>query len=371
MSVDNHLHDEALRCAQRAEEALSAGQQAEASRYFLEAASFEEQAAASMSAAPENEPMRAGLYRDAASFAGKGRDLSYAERLCAFGLAGFPPPELRNDLFQLMDDITRERLWGEQAPGIRGAALSMRLYGSGIRFGSAPVKAVMKRVDSLTGLFARTTQRIAERPYADLRKKDPLARPFMTEMAVDAPGSFGVTLKLSRLAGEQISFFQPDPQDVLNDIVSNIACIASGDFETLQKNIPDESYLVNFIAAVKEIAPDGNIVKSVGLSTKTKNIAFTAGQGEIKRTARAAVAALGPAAPRQYPEKLTGYLDIVDRKNGTLALTSDEGKVYKAEVKSGLEEVARKYFGCLVEVEYTKKRRAIILSDISSLEDAE
>jgi hypothetical protein len=370
MSVDNHLHDEALRSAQKAEEALSGGLRAEAFGYFLEAASFEEQAAASMTVAPENEPVRSGLYRDAASFARKGNDLSYAERLCAFGLAGFPPPDVRNDLFQLLDDITQDRLWAEQASSIRGAALSMRLYGNGIRFGAAPIKAVMKRADSLTGLFARTTQRIAKRPYADLRKKDPQARPFMTEMAVDAPGSFGVILKLSRIAGEQISFFQPDPQDVLNDVVSNIACIASGDFETLQKNIPDEGYLVNFIAAVKELAPDGKIVKSVGLSTKSKQVTFTAGRNEIKRTARAAVPALGPA-PKQYPEKLTGYLDIVDRKNGTLALTSDEGKVYKAEVKSGLEEVARKYFGCLVEVEYTKKRRAIILSDISALEDTE
>ncbi|MDR2605176.1 MAG: hypothetical protein LBC55_07485 [Desulfovibrio sp.] len=370
MSVDRQLHDEALRCAQRAEDALSGGQQAEAVGYFLEAASFEEQAAASMSVAPDNEPMRSGLYRDAASMARKGNDLSYAERLCAFGLAGFPPPDVRNDLYRLLDEITRDRLWAEQASRMRGAALSMRLYGNGIRFGSAPIKAVMKRVDSLTGLFARTTQRVAKRPYADLRKKDPQARPFMTEMAVDAPGSFGVTLKLSRLAGEQISFFQPDPQDVLNDVVTNIDCIASGDFETLQKNIPDESYLVNFIAAVKEIAPDGKIVKTVGLSTKTKHVTFSAGQSEIKRAARAAVPALG-STPRQYPEKLTGYLDIVDRKNGTLALTSDEGNVYKAEVKSGLEEVARKYFGSLVEVEYTKKRRTIILSDISALEETE
>lgn len=367
--VRNH-HNQALACANQAKEALSLGDTAAAERLFLEASAYEAEAASLISIAPENEPTRSILYLGAASFAWSGKNLSEAERLCAYGLAGFPQNSTRNDLYKLIDEIKYELIWREQAAAMEDAELSMRLYGDGIRFGSAPLKSVLKRVESLAALCSRTVQRIVGNPYDDIRKKDSNARPFMAEMAVDAPGSFGVKLKFSRLVGEQISLFQPEPEVVLNDIIKNIDLMTSGDFETLQKNIPDESYLVNFIAAAKEIAPDGATIRTVGLATKNKKISFNVGKIELKQSSEEAIPSLVPTK-KDYPDRLRGYLDVADRKRGTLTLTDEEGKEYRTKVKSGLEEVARKYFGSFVEVEYSKKGRAIVLTDIQSLEEVE
>jgi hypothetical protein len=370
MSRVRNLHNQALTCANQAKEALSRGDAATAERLFLDASTYETEAASLISITPENEPTRSILYLGAASFAWSGKDLSEAERLCACGLAGFPQNSTQNDLYKLIDEIKYELIWRKQANAIEDAELSMRLYGDGIRFGSAPLKSVLKRVESLAALCSRTVQRIVGKPYDDIRKKDSNARPFMTEMAVDTPGSFGVKLKFSRLVGEQISFLQPEPNIVLNDIIKNIDLMTSGDFATLQKNIPDESYLVNFIAAAKEIAPDGTTIRTVGLATKNKKISFNVGKVELKQYTEEAIPSL-VATKKDYPDILRGYLDIADRKRGTLTLTDEEGKEYRTKVKSGLEEVARKYFGSFVEVEYSKKGSSIVLTDIQSLEEIE
>ena len=370
MSLVRTLHNQALACANQAKEALSRGELAVAKQLFLEAAAHEARAAAHIAIAPENEPTRSVLYLGAASFAWSGKDLTEAERLCAHGLAGFPQPSTKNDLYKLIDDIKYELVWQEQAITMEDAELNMRLYGDGIRFGSAPIKAVMKRIDNFAALCSRTVQRLGGNPYNDSRKKNSNARPFMAEMAVAAPGSFGVNLKFSRLAGEQISFLQPEPERVLNDIIKNIELMTNGDFETLQKNISDESYLVNFIAAAKEIAPDGTTIRTVGLSTKSKKISFNIGKSELKQSSEKAIPSLAPTEDN-YPDKLRGYLDVADRKQKYLKLTDEKDTSYKMEVKSGLEEVARKYFGSFVEVEITKKGRKLMLTDIQSLDEAE
>lgn len=370
MSRVRNLHNQALASANQAKEALSRGDAANAERFFLEASVHETAAAALISIAPENEPTRSILYLGAASFAWSGKALSEAERLCAHGLAGFPQNSTRNELYKLLDEINYEVIWREQATAMQDAELSMRLYGDGIRSGAAPLKAVLKRVESLADLCSRTVQRIAGKPYGDLRKKDLNARPFMTEMAVDVPGSFGVKLKFSRFTGEQISLFQPEPAVVLNDIIKNIDLMTKGDFDALQKNIQDESYLVNFIAAAKEIAPNGSTIRTVGLATKSKKISFNVGNVALKQSSEEAIPSLVPSK-KNYPDRLRGYLDVADRKRGTLTLTDEEGKEYRTKVKSGLEEVARKYFGSFVEVEYAKKGRSIILTDIQSQEEVE
>lgn len=370
MSRVRDLHNQALASAEQAKEALSRGDTVAAEKLFLAASAHEAEAASLIAIAPDNEPTRSILYLGAASFAWSGKNLTEAERLCAYGLAGFPQNSTKNDLYKLIDEIKYELIWREQATEMEDAELSMRLYGDGIRFGSAPLKSVLKRVESLAALCTRTVQRIAGKPYDDIRKKDSNARPFMAEMAVDIPGSFGVKLKFSRLAGEQISFFQPDPNAVLNDIIKNIDLMTNGNFDALQKNIPDESYLVNFIAAAKEIAPDGATIRTVGLATKNNKTSFNVGKLDLKQSAEEAIPSLVSTA-KDYPDRLRGYLDVADRKRGTLTLTDEEGKEYRTKVKSGLEEVARKYFGSFVEVEYSKKGRSIILTDIQSLEEIE
>ena len=99
--VRNH-HNQALACAHQAKEALLRGDTLTAEKLFLEASAHETEAASLIPIALENEPTRSILYLGAATCARSEKNLPEAERLCAYGLAGFPQNSTRNDLYTML-----------------------------------------------------------------------------------------------------------------------------------------------------------------------------------------------------------------------------------------------------------------------------
>jgi len=85
-----------------------------AHKYFYEAFLLERTAAEVFRGKPEFEPTRTILYRSAANLALDIGDSAEAERLAHMALTGNPPPELREELWSLLDQIRTLRHQGAQ-----------------------------------------------------------------------------------------------------------------------------------------------------------------------------------------------------------------------------------------------------------------
>lgn len=367
MSSVRDLHNQAMQLMHQADRLRDIGQ--DAKKLYAQACDYEEQAAQIVSSSEDNEPSRSILYLSAASLAWCGKELMRAERLVATGLQGSPSQKTRKDLYKLLDDIRYGLSVAEPVVELDEAALDMRLYGDRVRWGSAPLKAVFDRLDNLSRLFFRTYQRLCSQPYQDGRKKSTFVTPYSINVAISAPASFGVTMKLTREPGESLPLIDISAQKIFDDVISGIELIDKGEVEILKEKISDESYLTNFITLAGEIAPDGQRINMVGLSTMNRSFAFKSARSSIKESYKR----LKPidVTPGEETISLKGYLDIADRKKGTLLFTDQNDNEYTAKVKEGLEDVARKYFGLLVEVEMERNRGKYLLSSISSIDDGD
>jgi hypothetical protein len=85
------------------------GQDSQAKRLFLEALSLEREAALLLPVSEAAEPSRSILFRSAASLAYNAEEYETAEQLIAHGLSGFPPPEIKEELKDLYENIEFKR----------------------------------------------------------------------------------------------------------------------------------------------------------------------------------------------------------------------------------------------------------------------
>lgn len=101
MTTVGELHPKAMDLAEEAFSLRRKGQDDKAKRLFLEALELERTAALLLPVGEDSEPSRSILFRSAASLAYNAEDFDAAERLIAFGLSGYPPPEIREELEHL------------------------------------------------------------------------------------------------------------------------------------------------------------------------------------------------------------------------------------------------------------------------------
>ena len=105
MSDTGALHRAAMEKADEAMVARREGRLEEANRLFREALRLESEAAMTLMESPEEEPTRSVLFRSAASLAINGEMPAYAAYLIACGLDGNPPPEIREELRELLRTV--------------------------------------------------------------------------------------------------------------------------------------------------------------------------------------------------------------------------------------------------------------------------
>ncbi|MDM8519457.1 hypothetical protein QUF64_05365 [Anaerolineales bacterium HSG6] len=112
MSKVRQLHDEAMKLAQLALIARQKGQLKEAENIARQAYQYEQQAAQLIPIDEQSEPTRSILYRSAASLAYQCHEHAQAYKLIKEGLAGYPPPQIKQELQTLATEISAH----QQAP---------------------------------------------------------------------------------------------------------------------------------------------------------------------------------------------------------------------------------------------------------------
>lgn len=233
---------------------------------FAEAFIYERDAALRTQMLSGNEPSRSILFKSAASLAMKSENFREAERMVALGLAGDPPEQIAEELRDLFEQINFERHLALKGITLDENDIQLSLSGKDIGYGVARVEEFTKRLLIFEKLIYRTAERIRGTPFRETGEvKDIIKNDFEQYISVPRAASFAVTVKLGK-PYKQLSIVDLT-NDVVSEIFNGISLINSNEQELLSEKIANEDYYKNFVALTRQMAPDGERVNLVGLTT--------------------------------------------------------------------------------------------------------
>lgn len=260
-----------------AEEAFFAkrrGEEVTAVELFSKALTLELEAANSLTIHIKNEPTRSILFRSSAALAQNANQFELAERLIANGLAGFPPPEIKEELKNLYEDINFMRHLSLKGMSLANDQWIMSIYGNATKYGATAAEQLMTRVDRLSSLFYRTVERLLKLPY---RTSGGVSKEIKDDYGLFinafAARSFAVSFQVGRPDPQLVLL--PDmrkkkviePAEVVDEILSCFELFEGDNKDELKQKFEEEVYFDNFIGLAKQMAPDGDDIKMVGFNT--------------------------------------------------------------------------------------------------------
>ena len=379
MSDPRGLHRDAMELADSAVLARREGRESDAAELFRRAFEMESLAAGIFRDKIDVEQTRSVLHRSAASLALDYGDFRSAEKLIATAIMGDPPEQIANELRDLMEMVHFQRHLDLRGIRLEVDEFQLSIEGSGVGFGIAPAEQFVGRVRDIESMIYRTAERQQRRPFREAgRRKKSLDESLQLYVSVPRAASFAVTFRVG--ASKQLEFFETShPSDVVREVLDCIELVDCGDLEALQKRIGDEAYFRNFLGLAKKIAPDGEVVRSIG---------FTAGKFEGERRVAFTVPKYKIVTPRQIavtPYKteglivealdqvsaevvITGLLlkaDAIGRENGQIEVRTPDGRIEVINVPRGtMRDVVRPHFEEDVVVCGTRRGPTICLESI-------
>lgn len=364
MSVDGSFHDQAMAAVDEAEAFRRAGRAAEAETAFRNALDFERQAAeASLdSDSPLNQAV---LHRSAASMALELGELRVAEKLIARALASDPPEEIAEELRDVLEQVHFHRHLEVRGWTLDLEEIQMSLTGNAIGLGLASSDEFVGRVQDLERLILRTAERRLRMPYREAGiAKASLRDTFDLYISVPRAASFAVTLRLGR-PKDQLQFSSVTGQTgVINEVMDLLELAQAKQFDEIQTRIPEDPYRRNFMALARNMAPDGEAVTLVGLTSvasgQSRRLALTVQQKEIKM----------PQAPpvlSRRPVEVRGYLHFADATGsgaGKIKLEAAD-RIYDVTVPEGMmADIVRPLWDYEVVVRGVEEGKTVLLEEI-------
>lgn len=390
MTTVNDLHPQAMDLAESAFLYRNKGEMEMAKGLFLQALALEQQAASLLPAIRESEPSRSVLYRSAASLAYNACDYDTADRLVAYGLSGFPPPEVKAELKNLYEEINFMRHLEAKGIELTDDRWLMSLSGNATSYGRTLVDQLMTRMETVTVIFYRTVERLLGQAYRlsggvdrDIKEK------YGVYVSAFHPRSFAVEFQLGRpdpqlaLFGESGERKAVDPAIVIDEVMSCFEILEGSEPHRLKERFDDEDYYTNFVALAKQIAPDGDAIKLVGfnhiVNGREKPVALRKNREQLKTTIEPTELVEESKRKPMLPVTLEGILTYANtprskrvskkgraRKYGTVKLTVPEtGATHKIEVPIALmKDVVQPYYEERVTVKGFEKAGHFYLDEV-------
>lgn len=282
----------------------------------------------------EVEPTRSVLYRSAASLAMRIGETRLAEQLIARGLGGQPPMEIAEELRDLYEQVSFDRHLSLRGLTLQPGEFQLSLSGPSVGAGVAPSDAAYERVMTMQKMLYRTAERKSGRTFrATGRPSTEIKDLYETYISVPRVASFAVTVRL----GTKKDLFSTQ-EDVIQDVISNLSRVQKNDLDGLNEAIPDSPYFNNFIALAAELAPDGENISLVGLSTNTNKVALTQEKSHIVHEAAARIKRDQPQENHSEAIEIFGTIEFVDGRgqDDMVRLKTSEGSTWKVIVPQGL-----------------------------------
>ena len=369
MSTVRELHQQAMELAQEALIRRERRDLDAARELAARALPLEIRAAGLVEKVKESEPTRSILYRGAASLAFQAGDYATAQRLVAEGLSGFPPPRVEQELKDIFEEINFEsHLQVRNAP-LGVAQMQLAIVGQDVGFGRMTYAAFNDRIQAVITMITRTIRRLTGEPYRRHGPGTALSRLFTPIIATPEPGSFAVRIELVQRAGAQQTFLTTG-EEVIDQVVEGVRKVQAQQLEQLQLTIGNQEYFVNFMAAAQQLAPDGESVTMVGLTTAKTQVSFTQPKPDIVVPVMDEAVSTPPLLDTTSPNTLTGVLDEATvRENDQVGLTTRDNKRFTLWVREGMDDLVRTYFNRTVEVKVQYRNEQAEILSVSGIEE--
>jgi hypothetical protein len=373
MRTVRDLHREAMALAQDAALYRERGDLDAARELSAQALPLEEQAAALVEKVLESEPTRSILYQSAASLALQAGEHATAQRLVAEGLSGYPPPRVEQDLKDLFEEINFESHLIVRDEPLRSAEMQMSITGDNVGFGRVAYAVFEDRLGALVTLLERTISRLSGTPFREGGRDSWASSAFSPFLSAPRAGSFSITIELVQKPDSQTSYMTTGEQ-VIDDVAEGLQLVQNQEFEALEERIKDERYFVNFVSQSHLLAPDGERVKMVGVTTPKRQVAFTQTKSSFSPpTASQRLVTLQPEGPEvtslPFSNTVVGILDAASASKGNIKLIPENGRAVTLWVHEGMDDAVRTYFNRLVEVRVRRIGRRNELERIDAVND--
>lgn len=380
MTTVSNLHPKAMDLAEEAFRLQRKGHDKHAHSLFLEALKLEQEAAMSLILSHDNEPSRSILFRSAASLAYNAEDFETAERLIAHGLSGYPPLEIKEELKNLYEDINFKRHLQANGIVLSENQWLMSIHGNATSYGGTMVEPLFSRVEKVTSLFYRTVERLLGVEYritGSSRKE--IKDVYGLYVNAFVPSSFAVSFQIGA-PDPQLPLLDHKPKkkvppdSVVDELLRCLELWEDGKSDKLRARIHNEVYYENFVGIAKQLAPDGEDVKTVNFKTirKGKDRPVTLRKSRERIRHPPSVTAQVDAH-RTEKATLLGVLKFAStpltKDYGTVHLSAVEG-MHSIKVPIGqMQEVVRPYYEELVVVEVERRGDKYYLEDIERAPD--
>lgn len=314
----------------------------------------------------EIEPTRSILFRSAASLAMDCGEFREAERLIGMALAGNPPEEICEELRDLYENVTFNRHLEVKGTTLGRGDVQLSLAGGAVGLGIVAADEYFPRAQRVESMMLRTAERTLGLPFRE-RGKAPKSVTELVSMytSLARAGSFAVTLRVGRPTQQKL-LFEPEG-DIVLEFMECLRLFNEGEKEQLKKRVNSSKYFVNFVAQARQLAPDGDRVKTVG---------FTASYGDDKTT----VALRQPDTTmwRQQPSRDSHIVEIKgvvtkadkDSSSNTISVREENGVLRKVKVPAALlDDIVRPYWGRTVLVRAEERNSKYHMSDIEPVDE--
>jgi tetratricopeptide (TPR) repeat protein len=343
MNTVLELHNQAMKLSQRAMVAHHNGDKARAETLAREAFEYDSQAAELIPNEKASEPTRSILYCSAASLAYDCQEWEAAKRLITKALSGYPSERIKDELKTLSKRVNFEYYLQTQGVTLGDDELHLFLLGSAVASGTIVYDEFVNRLTPLTTLIDKTALRLLD---IDYHKAGQMPSSFIPALSTPhREENFAITIKLVAAEHNQSML---KASLVIDEIMTGIELINGFNDEALKELIKAPGYYQNFLALTHNIAPDGDQINFVGLSSLRKNVSLTRLGSEIELGSNPVSSCFDL---ERKPIKVKGILnDANSLKPQVIGLTTQENGKYKIFVGEGLDDYVRFYFGRWVVV---------------------
>jgi len=371
MKKANFLHNEAMGLVDKALVLKLRGEFDGAKKILFEAFKKEREAAFLVTSEIELEPTRSVLYRSAASLALECGELREAERLISIALSGQPPEEIVEELRDLLEQVYFERHLKIRGITLNPNEFQLSMSGQAVGPGITNSSQFVDRVKNVEAMVFRTGERLSGKSFRERgRPEKKQLEEIELYISVPKAASFAVSFRIG--SSTQMKLPGMDfGEKIVDEFFECFELFNSRRTEPLKERIRDLPYYRNFISLARNIAPDGEQIRTIGFTTLRKGTP----RSIILTTPRKEVSTGEEIIPKIESGKsiqVMGTLLFADARKGKrqIQLIADGGVAYKVHVPEGMmSDIVKPLWEQKVMVTGHLRRNVIYLQDIEKVND--
>lgn len=367
MSAVDKFHDEAMEAAFFADQERRRGNKKRSEELFDQALNLELKALGEMSEPVE--PTYSILHRSAGWLALDCNQPRLAERLASKALAGEPDPRIAEELRDLLEQINFRRHLELRGITLGEGEIQLSLSGQNVGLGMVSQGEFFGRVENSSKIIQRIVERRNNKPFRERGRPDKhIAENYELFVSTPRAASFAVTLKLGRPTGQLFLPGVITTDDIMDEFMDLMEMASQARVSEILKRISDPAYFRNFIGLSRKIAPDGERIRQVGLTTvRNGSERFV----DVSTPASEFPPIPAPEESQEFetePVELRGvlrYADAMRDVNNKIKIIDKSGKTLDIEVPEGMmNDIVRPLWASQVRVNGIRTGSRIVLKDI-------